>query len=156
MLNLICIYLHMRFLLQCLYMTVILSCFQMNLSIWINLNDAFHADCIYLEVNTYVFMFQIYKESLQLYVFGLSSIIKDSRTLKFLKYEHFYSLSSQITLVVVETDPRWFVLNVVFQGNCWGSLKTPQNCGASLIWYCFCTLTFSHLLKDNVLITITL
>ncbi len=63
-------------------------------------------------------MFQIYKESLQLYVFGLSSIIKGSRTLKFLKYEHFYSLASQITLVVVETDPRWFVLNVVFQGNC--------------------------------------
>ncbi len=84
MLNLICI-LHMRFLLQYLYMTVILSCFQINLSIWINLNDAFHADCIHLDVNKYVFMFQIYKESLQLYVFGLSSIIKDSRTLQFLK-----------------------------------------------------------------------
>lgn len=29
------------------------------LSIWINLNDAFHGDCIQLEVKKYVFMLQI-------------------------------------------------------------------------------------------------
>lgn len=48
----------------------------------------------------------------------LSYIIKHSRALKFQKYERFYSLNPKIALVAVGIDPQWFMLNVVFQGNC--------------------------------------